>query len=161
MRTKPVPALFGALVLGAVCASAWRRAIDAGGNGKACLARRAVPEARALHCSAALLAASVLADAAMEHYWRSFENPGMFAPLISSPLALTAGVEGVAVASPETCDFRRNSFRLSVGVAGLSFHVYNIFKRRGTVAEVGLFQVVLIPAVDWHFNPGLGMNGPI
>ena len=142
MRTKPVPALLGAILLGVVSASRLARRQQAPGRmGKPVSRGEFVPEARALHGSAALLAASVLADSAMEHYRGSFENPGMFAPLVSSLLALVSGVEGAAVASPETRDFRRNSFRLSVGVGavGLSFHAYNVLKRPGGLSWLNLF----------------------
>lgn len=139
MRTKPVPALLGVLVLGAVGASAWRGAKEpaakpaARGEGR--------PEGRALYGSAALLAASVLADSALAHYRGSFENPAMYAPLISSALALASGAEGAVAASPAAGASRRKAFRLAVGTGavGLSFHVYNIFKRPGGLSWLNLF----------------------
>jgi len=95
------PKLAGAFVLGAVMAQTARLA-DVGSQ-RAPAARanqRALPlRTRALEGSAALLAASVLADSAVEHYRGAFENPGMFAPLISSALALLAGMEGAAFGS--------------------------------------------------------------
>jgi hypothetical protein len=44
--------------------------------------------ARQLYGAAALLAASVLSDSALEHYRGRFENPGMFAPLASAAVLL-------------------------------------------------------------------------
>ena len=49
--------------------------------------RQADPDARAagrLYLSSAMLAGSVLSDSALEHYRGDFENPGMFAPLVSA-----------------------------------------------------------------------------
>ena len=50
------------------------------------------PEARQLYQAAAMLAASVLSDSALEHYRGQFENPGMFAPLASSALVLASAL---------------------------------------------------------------------
>jgi hypothetical protein len=97
--------------------------------------------ARALHGSAALLASSVLADSAMEHYRGDFENPGMFAPLISSTLALLAGAGGALAAAPGGGAFRTGAYRLAtaVGVTGLGFHLYNIGRRPGGFGWLNLF----------------------
>ncbi|RTL86867.1 MAG: hypothetical protein EKK29_08535 [Hyphomicrobiales bacterium] len=140
MTAKPAPRLIGAFVLGLVGARALR----------SCLALYRAPvgdisrptaATRELHGSAALLAASVLADSAMEHFRGSFENPGMYAPLISSALALAAGTEGVVVGSLGAREFRRRSFMLSggIGILGLGFHLYNIFKRPGGLSWLNLF----------------------
>ncbi|WP_442755856.1 hypothetical protein ACNHKD_04155 [Methylocystis sp. JAN1] len=140
MRTRKPPAVLGALLLGAVVVSAGRGAADMarrsskkGGRGSG--------EARALEGAAALLAASVLADSAVEHYRGSFENPGMFAPLVSAATALVAGLEGAATGATGARAFRQSAFRLSIGVgaAGLAFHVYNIFKRPGGLGWLNLF----------------------
>jgi hypothetical protein len=65
----------------------------------------------------------------------------MFAPLLSSALALTAGLEGAAFARPSAQAFRRQSFGLGLGVGavGLCFHAYNIFKRPGGLCWLNLF----------------------
>ncbi|WP_363352111.1 hypothetical protein [Methylocystis echinoides] len=141
MTTRPLPALLGGLALCAVCGAAARLATGAATQAKPAAAREPDPPARALHGAAALLAASVLADSALEHYRGSFENPGMFAPLVSSALALGCGLEGAVAAKPAASAFRRKSFVLSVGVgaAGLAFHVYNIFKRPGGLSWLNLF----------------------
>ncbi|MGJ0509799.1 MAG: hypothetical protein ACR652_22285 [Methylocystis sp.] len=141
MTTRPAPAFLGALVLGAVAGAAWRAASAVKQTGPSTSAPGADSQARTLHGSAALLAASVLADSALEHYRGSFENPGMFAPLLSSALALGSAVEGAAAASPAAYAFRKTSYRLSIGVGaiGLSFHIYNIFKRPGGLSWLNLF----------------------
>jgi hypothetical protein len=58
--------------------------------------RRARPdgEARALHATAGLLGASVLADSAVEHYRGGFDNPGMWTPIVTSALTVLAGLDG-------------------------------------------------------------------
>jgi hypothetical protein len=138
MRTKPLPLFFGGLVLGAVGGVVLHATP---GKTKPAPVRAVDPQARTLHGAAALLAASVFADSALEHYRGSFENPGMFAPLISSALALGSGAEGVVSTATTARAFRRKSFGLSVavGAAGLAFHIYNIFKRPGGLSWLNLF----------------------
>ncbi|KAF2989882.1 hypothetical protein OGR47_15425 [Methylocystis sp. MJC1] len=142
MTTKPVPAAFGAVVLGLVGASALIALERPAQETRKPSGQGVFPgETRALHGSAALLAASVLADSGIEHYRGSFENPGMFAPLISATLALVAGAEGAAAASPGAGAFRRSAYGLSIGIGatGLAFHIYNIFKRPGGWSWLNLF----------------------
>src|SRR5579885_2762303 len=56
----------------------------------------AVKAARRLNRAAGVLALSVLADSAVEHYRGAFHNKAMFAPLVSSALSLGASAHGVA-----------------------------------------------------------------
>jgi hypothetical protein len=58
------------------------------------------PQARRLYQAAAMLAASVLSDSAMEHYRGGFENPGMFAPLASAAVVLACALRGAGTAGP-------------------------------------------------------------
>jgi hypothetical protein len=138
MRAKPLPTFFGGLVLGAVGGVVLHATPR---KAKPASARAVDPQTRTLHGAAALLATSVLADSALQHYRGSFENPGMFAPLISSALALGSGAEGVVSAATTARAFRRKSFGLSVavGAAGLAFHIYNIFKRPCGLSWLNLF----------------------
>jgi hypothetical protein len=146
MRTRPLPALLGVIVLGAVGASA--AGVRKRSRERPVSPRANAPQTRMLYGSAAWLAASVLADSALEHYRGSFENPGMFAPLIAAAMALGSGAEGAISGSPGARAFRRTSFRLSVGVgaAGLCFHVYNIFKRPGGFGWLNLFYAAPLGA---------------
>lgn len=98
-------------------------------------------EARALHGSAALLAASVLADSATEHYRGSFKNPGMYAPLISAGMALMAGVSGAVGTAGRRRRARAGAYATAgaVGAAGTGFHVYNILRRPGGLSWLNLF----------------------
>ena len=43
-----------------------------------------------------MLGASVLVDSAVEHYRGSFDNPGMYTPLVISALTLAAGIDGAS-----------------------------------------------------------------
>jgi hypothetical protein len=96
--------------------------------------------ARRLHASAALLAGSVLADSGVEHYRGAFENPAMFAPLVSSTLAILANVQG-ALAGGRLRRVRTGAQALAgtVGLIGLGFHLYNITKRPGRLNWLNLF----------------------
>jgi hypothetical protein len=51
-------------------------------------------QARRLYQAAAMLAASVLSDSALEHYRGGFENPGMFTPLASAAVLLACALRG-------------------------------------------------------------------
>src|SRR5689334_9448402 len=53
-----------------------------------------VKAARRLNRAAGLLALSVLADSAVEHYRGAFHNKAMVAPLVSSALSLVASAHG-------------------------------------------------------------------
>lgn len=72
----------------------------------------AAPQARRLYEAAALLAASVLSDSALEHYRGGFENPGMFAPLASAAVVLACALHGARGA-------RKASVRLPPGAMRL------------------------------------------
>ncbi|HEY8003101.1 MAG TPA: hypothetical protein VIE16_02680 [Phenylobacterium sp.] len=103
-------------------------------------ARPVSGEARALHGSAALLAASVLADSATEHYRGGFKNPGMYAPLVTAAMALAAGISGALGASrwrrPRTGAYVTAG---AVGAAGTGFHLYNLGRRPGGWSWLNLF----------------------
>jgi hypothetical protein len=97
-------------------------------------------EARALHASAATLALSVLADSLVEHYRGSFENPGMYAPLLASSAALVAGMDGAGRARFRS-KARKITYATAVatGVIGAAFHVHNVMTRVGGVSWLNLF----------------------
>lgn len=99
-------------------------------------------ETRELHGAAALLALSVLADSAVEHYRGSFENPGMYTPLITSSLTLLAGIHGVAGRSDPISRRARagiSATAAAVGAVGTGFHIYNILRRPGGLSWLNLF----------------------
>jgi hypothetical protein len=102
--------------------------------------------ARRLHLGAGVLALSVLADSGVEHYRGSFENQGMFAPLISAALSLSAGLAGACgLRAPAALD---GIYRVAeaTGVAGLCFHAYNILKRPSGLSWLNLFYAAPVGA---------------
>lgn len=104
------------------------------------------PEAaRQLYLAAAMLAASVLSDSALEHYRGSFENPGMFAPLASAGLVLAASTRAARhPARPAPALPFRTA--CAVGAAGLGFHAYNVTRRPGGLSWGNLFYAAPLGA---------------
>ena len=104
-------------------------------------------EARALHGSAALLGASVLADSAIEHYRGGFDNPGMWTPIVTSALAIAAGVDG-ATGSRLPRRARDGAYGVAgaVGAIGFGFHVYNVLRRPGGLNWLNAFYAAPIGA---------------
>ena len=91
--------------------------------------------------AAALLAASVLSDSALEHYRGNFENPGMFAPLASAAVVLACAMRPArarTVAPYATA--------CAVGAAGLGFHAYNVLRRPGGLSWANLFYAAPLGA---------------
>jgi hypothetical protein len=97
--------------------------------------------ARSFNRSSALLALSVLADSAIEHYRGSFSNPAMVTPLISSTFSLLAGMHGTADHVARSHRIRRAIYlsAAAAGVSGTAFHLYNITKRPGGWSWTNLF----------------------
>ncbi|MDR5884180.1 hypothetical protein [Caballeronia sp. LZ032] len=107
-----------------------------------------IDTARTFNRSSALLALSVLADSAMEHYRGSFDNPAMYTPLIVSVASLIAGMHGGRDVEPERHPVR-NSVYVSAalaGVAGTGFHLYNITKRPGRLSWHNFFYAAPVGA---------------
>ena len=104
--------------------------------------------ARGLNRSSALLALSVLADSAVEHYRGSFENPAMYTPLVVSSLSLLAGLHGNRDVEPQRHKLRDAVYlgAALTGVTGTAFHLYNITKRPGGLSWHNLFYAAPIGA---------------
>ncbi|GJH17502.1 hypothetical protein CBA19CS22_13190 [Caballeronia novacaledonica] len=105
-----------------------------------------IDTARTFNHSSALLALSVLADSAMEHYRGCFDNPAMYTPLVASALSLLAGLHGGRDHEPHAV---RNSVYVGAalaGIAGTGFHLYNITKRPGRWSWHNLFYAAPIGA---------------
>lgn len=98
-------------------------------------------EARGLHGAAAMLALSVLADSTVEHYRGSFENLGMYAPLITSATVVWSGAQGAFAAQTDSRHVRIGNYSIAViiGAVGTGFHLYNIVKRPGGFGWLNLF----------------------
>jgi hypothetical protein len=92
-----------------------------------------------LYQAASLLGLSVLLDSAVEHYRGQFENPGMFAPLVTSLVTTLAATR-----------HRRSSLvyttALAIGAAGSAFHVYNVWRRPGGFNWQNLFYAAPLAA---------------
>lgn len=143
----------GAVTLGlaasALLAQAWRAgqvgraaapAIARGAASTAALPRGALSgPARGLHAAAALLAASVLADSAVEHARANYANPGMFAPLLAAGAALLAAAAGTAQRGAPPAQRGVYGIALAVGAAGTAFHLYNLLARPGRLSWANLF----------------------
>jgi len=97
--------------------------------------------ARNLNRAAGLLAASVLADSAVEHYRGAFHNKAMITPLVASALALAVSAHGVADQRESAHRVRHLTYVATAltGFAGGAFHIYNVGKRPGGFAWINLF----------------------
>jgi hypothetical protein len=100
-----------------------------------------IAAARRLNMGAVILALSVFADSAVEHYRGSFRNRAMYVPLIVSSLTLAAGLAASAEKRPHARLWRDAVYgaAAAAGVAGLGFHAYNILKRPGGLSWLNLF----------------------
>ncbi len=96
---------------------------------------------RLLHASAALLAGSVLADSAMQHYRGAYRNPAMYTPLAGSALAILASGQGALGGGGKTRWLRYGAYGAAgvIGAAGFGFHLFNIAKRSGGFSWLNLF----------------------
>jgi hypothetical protein len=103
---------------------------------------------RQLNASAAILATSVLADSAVEHYRGSFENRAMYTPLVVAALTLGASLFGTTDPRAKSHTGRDGIYAAAAaaGAAGLAFHLYNITKRPGGVSWQNLFYAAPIGA---------------
>jgi hypothetical protein len=103
---------------------------------------------RRLNGSSALLAFSVLADSAIEHYRGSFVNRAMYTPLVTAALTLGGSLFGLADARPKKHVARDTIYAAAAatGFGGLGFHTYNILKRPGGWSWQNLFYAAPIGA---------------
>ena len=115
----------------------------------ACAARRAVTvppagavrSAQRLNRAAGVLALSVLADSALEHYRGAFHNKAMVMPLLSAALSLAVSTHGNADKRAAAHRIRDGVYAAAilVGVTGTGFHLYNVLKRPGAWSWQSLF----------------------
>ncbi len=97
--------------------------------------------ARRLNRASGVLAMSVLADSAVEHYRGSFENKAMFTPLVVSALALAVSTHGTADRRAASHKLRDAVYAMTAvtGIVGTGFHVYNVGKRPSGFVWQNLF----------------------
>ena len=95
----------------------------------------AVRAARRMNRAAGLIATSVLADSAIEHYRGLFHNKAMVTPIVTAALSLAVSAHGSADTRPAAHRMRDAVYAAAAlaGIAGLGFHVYNVSKRPGRI----------------------------
>ncbi len=100
-----------------------------------------VRAAQRLNRAAGVLAASVLADSAVEHYRGAFANRAMFTPLVTASLSLAVSAHGNADHRPVPHRVRDGVYALAAltGVVGTAFHAYNVGKKPGGFSWQNLF----------------------
>ncbi|HEX4260839.1 MAG TPA: hypothetical protein VHY76_07030 [Acetobacteraceae bacterium] len=98
--------------------------------------------------AAGMMAASVLADSAIEHYRGSFHNKAMVAPLVTAALSLAVSAHGNADHRPAAHRVRDSVYAAAAltGVVGTCFHLYNVGKRPGGFSWQNLFYSAPIGA---------------
>ncbi|TAL85389.1 MAG: hypothetical protein EPN74_08505 [Rhodanobacter sp.] len=112
--------------------------------------------------SSSLLALSVLADSAVEHYRGSFKNPAMFIPLVSASLSFFAGLHGGHDRRAASHPVRHGiyAFAAVAGIVGTGFHIYNVTKRTGGWSWNNLFYAAPLGApTALLLSGGLGAIG--
>ena len=116
----------------------------------------AVHAAQRLNRAAGMLAASVLADSAVEHYRGSFQNRAMFTPLVTASLSLAVSAHGTADRRASAHRARDAVYVLAAltGVVGTGFHLYNVGKRPGGLGWQNLFYAAPLGA-----PAALGLSG--
>ena len=97
--------------------------------------------AQRLNRAAGVLAASVLADSAVEHYRGSFANKAMFTPLVTASISLAVSAHGNADGRRRPHRVRDAAYLLAglTGVVGTGFHIYNIAKKPDGFSWQNLF----------------------
>jgi len=107
-----------------------------------------VRAARRLNRAAGMIAVSVLADSAMEHYRGAFHNKAMWTPIVSAALAVAVSVHGQTDRRFGAHCGRDLVYAAAglTGVIGTGFHLYNITKKPGGLCWQNLFYAAPIGA---------------
>ncbi len=118
-----------------------RAAVPISDSGHSVDAAATVKAARRLNRAAGLLATSVLADSAVEHYRGSFQNRAMYTPLLTAALTLAVSGHGLKDKRPAAHAVRDSVYALGgiTGLIGTGFHLYNVSKRPGGFSWLNLF----------------------
>ena len=129
----------GSVAAGAALAALATRSLRAAARGDE--NARHVAAARGFNRGSTLLALSVLADSAMEHYRGGFENPAMYTPLVVATASLGASLHGGADRTAASHRLRHAAqlAAAATGTAGTAFHLYNVTKRPGGLSWHNLF----------------------
>ncbi len=107
-----------------------------------------VRAARRLNRAAGMIATSVLADSAMEHYRGEFHNRAMWTPILTAALSVAASVHGHTDRRTGAHDARDLVYVAAglTGLIGTGFHLYNITKKPGGLCWQNLFYAAPIGA---------------
>src|SRR5487761_1575612 len=110
--------------------------------------RAATRAARRMNRAAGVLATSVLADSAVEHYRGSFHNKAMVLPLVTAALSLAVSAHGNADKRPIAHRARDCVYGAAMltGLAGTGFHIFNVGKKPGGFSWQTLFYSAPIGA---------------
>jgi hypothetical protein len=108
----------------------------------------AVRAAKRMNRAAGVIAASVLADSAVEHYRGSFHNKAMVAPLVTAAFSLAVSVHGNSDKRPMAHRVRDTVYAVAAlaGLVGTGFHIFNISKKPGGFSWQNLFYSAPIGA---------------
>jgi len=101
---------------------------------------------RLIGAGSAIIAGSVLADSAMEHYRGSFANPAMVLPLAASGMSVAVNAARAAGTGTGKTALVSHGAASAIGVAGLGFHLFNLLKRPGRLRLNSLFYKAPIGA---------------
>lgn len=101
--------------------------------------RRPSSPVRLAAYGAGLLAASVLADSAMEHYRGNFGNRAMYAAPLASAATLAAAIATAYARGSERLRGTVFAGALLTGLVGTGFHIKNITERPGGLSFNNLF----------------------
>jgi hypothetical protein len=98
--------------------------------------------------AAGVIAGSVLADSAIEHYRGSFHNKAMVAPLLTAALSLAVSAHGNVDKRPAAHRVRDCVYAAAglTGLVGTCFHIFNIGKKPGGFSWQNLFYSAPIGA---------------
>jgi hypothetical protein len=98
--------------------------------------------------AAGMIATSVLADSAIEHYRGSFHNKAMVIPLVTAALSLAVSAHGSFDRRPAAHRARDGVYVAAAltGLVGTCFHIFNISKKPGGFSWQNLFYSAPIGA---------------
>jgi hypothetical protein len=104
--------------------------------------------ARSLNRGAGLLAFSVAADSALEHYRGDFQNRAMYTPLLTSGLSLLVSAQGQQDPERHNSVWRNGIYSGTAltGLVGTGFHLLNIGQRPGGLSWSNLFYAAPVGA---------------
>jgi hypothetical protein len=107
-----------------------------------------VRAARRLNRAAGMIAASVLADSAMEHYRGEFHNKAMWTPIVSAGLSLAVSLHGHTDHRTGAHRGRDLAYAAAglTGIIGTGFHLYNITRKPGGLCWQNVFYSAPIGA---------------